>query len=86
LVFFGLNLCFILRIFFKESSCHFDRYLERKEESLNWRKGCNLKFNYLQFDKMSLEIGVAGVDPMSYKPMAVAMVDPVRQDPVGINP
>jgi hypothetical protein len=51
-----------------------DRYLERKAESLTWRMGCNEKFNYLQFLKMSSVIK-AGQDPVGIDPRVASMLN-----------
>ena len=65
----------LFRIFFCiQRFCHFDSYLERKAKSLTWRMGCNLKFNYLQFVKMSSEIEVAVTqDPVGIDPRVASM-------------
>jgi hypothetical protein len=65
--FIALNI-WLFSVFCKERFCKMDRYLERKAESLTWRMGCNEKFNYLQFLKISSVIEVAqgpvGIDPL----------------------
>ena len=65
----------LFRVFFCiERFCHIDSYLERKVESLTWRIGFHLKFNYLQFVKMSSEIEVAvTLDPVGIDPRVASM-------------